>query len=410
MKKVLRMSFVLIMCVTYLFTSFLIPIKAETTLNKGVYVVSAELATVEYNTQGADPYRYNIFIDIYTNDINAFGYLEYTYTLNNNTYTNTTSYTGLHTRKIIYEYSTVSSMVNTRLGNGVFDSDSGSIQIVNLSDDTINAIIDSLSDIDNVIDTISWTTIENAVLQYSLTWNGPLINSTGNIQQSNIYVNLPVTNDLRRNSSIYHLRLGIDKVTVSPAIFKGNLYYINTGGEKIDIEGNIYIQQNRQYIDIYIYNMRLYYESNMRLELSISNGNLYVYNITNGVFEYIKDTDIEYWQLLEFFETHEYYQNEYPSLEDTNEDLDPVIDDYIQTEDSLINDFDNAMTDNSVNPSTNTNANTSTWGNLYTSSIGFVGFIYNELLNSSLGGNPLYLMVNFSLMLGLALLIIGKRA
>lgn len=267
-------------------------------------------------------------------------------------------------------------------------------------------LISAVNNIDNLIDTISWIPIENAQLQYSLTWNGSLINTTGNIQQNNIFINLPVTNDLRRNSSIYHLRLGIDKVTVSPAIFTGSLYYISSGGERTEIQGKIYIQQNRQYIDIYIYNMRLYYESNMRLELSIPSGNLYVYSVTNGAFEYIKDSDIEYWQLLAYFETHEYYQNEYPDIDNANNSLTPAVDDYIDQEDNLINDFDTAINDSAVDPSSNT-FNPGNFGNTFIQSIGFVGSLFNSLVSNN---NPFFLMINFSLMLGLALLVIGKRA
>lgn len=445
MKKVLRMSFILIMCVTYLFTSFLLPIKAQqvTESYSGYWYANLYNDYEYYGGTGMSGYA---DITIVTTSDNAVGSVSMTFLQPGSSlsleYSGKVTYyshvkisgtalisqnprTGTFTGTAIYTEN------GTELDATQLQAILDAIDNVDTTDQSILSylatmktdieskltdIISAVNNIDNLIDTITW--IQNGTLYgYSLTRDGDYTFDTISNNQTDIWIKFHVSNYYENR--LYRICTGIALSTrTSAGPFDINsityeCFVTNNAGNFAPRSPNIYFNTTGPYLDIYLAsNIGITDTNDYYIHIHREQSGLRVTARPQYVIpiSYLSSNDIEYWQLLAYFETHEYYENEYPSLDNTNEDLDPVVDDYIQTEDSLINDFDNAMTDNSVNPSTNTHANTSTWGNLYTSSIGFVGFIYNELLNSSLGGNPIYLMVNFSLMLGLALLIIGKRA
>ena len=81
-----------------------------------------------------------------------------------------------------------------------------SISAINTTDQNIISALNSIkneiiNNLDNYIDSITWTNIYTGKLQYSTTWDGNLVlgSSQKNFDTDPIYFDFPVTNDLRYN-------------------------------------------------------------------------------------------------------------------------------------------------------------------------------------------------------------------
>lgn len=274
--------------------------------------------------------------------------------------------------------------------------------IIQLSSD----ILSRLDNIDTLVDTISW--------------------------RSASYTNLGISSDLNNWQSTDMSALKFYQA-IQVSTYGQNLYKFNTGVRSNYLNRAEYLQtivkfylfnnSNKQMIEL---NYPYYVSNESRTLVLYINGNLFMQgdyyllieysNTVNLRYDrtvslnYIDPNDIEYWTLASFIQDYQYYNSsQIPDNSQQQQDLDDMIDDYISSEDNIINNFNNSMNNPALDPN-NLPSSPITWGSAFISSLSFIGILFDDITMSLTGGNPIYLMIQFSLMFGLALLIIGKRA
>lgn len=273
---------------------------------------------------------------------------------------------------------------------------------------TSNSILNALNNIDNALDTITWNVQTVTPVVYDSSFN--VVNDHTYIQGGTYYITYPLPTN---NENL--------------GIFERAINYYSTGNQfaqRFSFElGALRLTDNKFFNNGAIIALDNTYYGRYNLLFCSDIGytsNTFVFCVkvvAKAVFA-VKDNitlktighdDIEYWTLKAYLEQHLYYQNEYPELTEEQSDFNEELDDYLDAEDDLISDFQSAISDPSISPSIPA-ANPSNWGNIALNSIAFIGLIFNTLTGFTLGGNVFYQMIQFSLMFGLALLIIGKRA
>lgn len=416
--SMVKRSIIVVGVVTMLLPLFIVISNAETISVHGAYYVNI------YQENNTGPYFANV--TIVTDNVNATGSITIS-SLGTFNYRGSltyidhlrlsgtswgTGYQGTFIASINGEAEIV-SLDSTQLTsllnaiNSINTTDSNILSAINYMKSDIMSV---LNNIDNLIDTISWVNDNIQPLQYSTTFNGELVSLTGNTGVKTIYIPVSVAQSIRQTPTLYHYKMRVDSsVSGVNGDFSVVLSHVLSDGSRVVIPSNVIVYHNRQTIDIYIYDTYLYWQ-NFVIELTASDGSVHVYNTNTLFFQYIQDTDIEYWTIITALQNITEYQQQYIEIQDPNDDLSSSVDNYVQQEDNLISGFDSAISSSDVDPVTVSSSNPMNWGNGFIQSLGVIGYVFNTLTAAALGGNPVYMLLNFSLMLGLALLIIGKRS
>lgn len=276
-------------------------------------------------------------------------------------------------------------------------------------------IYNLLSDIDNLIDTITWKDDPYfQFLGYSTTIDGTLVNSISSNTKTIYFHFFYGGSGDGANSNLKKIRTNVTTSITGagdndqPSL---KLYYFNGSDYVLRTNADLWCRR-----DLYgrctIYSTYSFYSNSDRhfvIEFTWPRTSGRAVSSNTLDCHYIGINDIEYWSLLQYFETHEFYNSHNNELEQPNEDLSESVDDYIEQEDNLIDGFDNAIESQDVDPSNLPDSNPANWGVEFVGSLNMIGMVFNQLTGALTGGNPVYMLMNFSLMFGLALLIIGKR-
>lgn len=268
-------------------------------------------------------------------------------------------------------------------------------------------ILTRLDSIDSIIDTISWNsaTFSNLGISTDLTnWQ------SSDLSALKFYQAIQVSSF---GQNLYKFVTGVrtnwlNRAEYSPTDIKFYLFNNSTKAlNQLDLP--FYISNENRTITLYI-NANLFMQNDYYLLIEYSNRVNLRYDRSVSL-NYITPDDIEYWTIVSFINDYQYYKKEYPDLDQSNDNLSDAVNDYINTEDQMISGFTSSMSSSSLDPSQVINSNPANWGVAFIETLTFITFVFNNLtgLNISLLGNPFYMLITFSLMLGLALLIIGKR-
>lgn len=191
---------------------------------------------------------------------------------------------------------------------------------------TLNNILSTVQNIDNLIDTISWQTMNSTVL-----WGTTpdFQNTSSNAIVSNTYKKLYFYINGDENlyvNRIYRFQLGINSnsnlygITIKP-------YGVVVGGRVYQKEFNTYIQYFKNSTEIFVYpdnDLSLSSGSYFMFEVETNNYIRYAYNYNS--IGYLPSEDIEYWQLMSYFKQVEQYSQVNKFNESLYQKLDQIID------------------------------------------------------------------------------------
>lgn len=274
--------------------------------------------------------------------------------------------------------------------------------IIQLSSD----ILSRLDNIDTLVDTISWRSASYTNLGISSDLNNW---QSTDMSALKFYQAIQVST---YGQNLYKFNTGVRTNFLNRAEYLQTIvkFYLfnNSNKQMIELNYPYYVSNESRTLVLYI-NGNLFMQSDYYLLIEYSNTVNLRYDRTVSL-NYIDPNDIEYWTLASFIQDYHYYNSsQIPDNSQQQQDLDDMIDDYISSENNIINNFNNSMNNPALDPN-NLPSSPITWGSAFISSLSFIGILFDDITMSLTGGNPIYLMIQFSLMFGLALLIIGKRA
>lgn len=220
------------------------------------------------------------------------------------------------------------------------------------TNDLLNTINTSINDgfthlennIDNLIDTISFVSVEQSALGYLTDLSSELITSNGSTGSYGIYIptNLPT-------SGIISINIGFNAVSKNATPIIDNVSIYNSNGVKLkDVEFYQVKTGLRSSITIYIYDWKYYYNNPLYLYIH-SSSIFYKYNNTFNV-GYISSNDIEYWKLLDSFTLQKLFDHfvsddsgSSNQLQDQTSASETLMNNYHSQEDIHFNDFNNSF-------------------------------------------------------------------
>lgn len=179
---------------------------------------------------------------------------------------------------------------------------------------TLTNLLSTVQNIDNLIDTISWSSISNNNIGWSTSNTGEYNYSTNTRPFENnniIYFDTKITQNANNMNGMLKIILPY-AVTASNYDFisKSVIDIISSNGNSVQ-NCDYFIKLGFASIEIYLYNIvalpyNSSYSLNLRITLSETTRNIYKYTNSASV-SYIPNTDIEYWQLLSYFQQIKQY-------------------------------------------------------------------------------------------------------
>lgn len=271
------------------------------------------------------------------------------------------------------------------------------------------------SNIDSILDTISW---KNLDASWQISTDGINWYDSGyvSITSERPYGYLRLTNQYLSTQAIYKMYLnvgtalsGLQTDLILDEGFVNNGVFTATDNSQFIYYSSL-VNRYTPKLNLYLANV---YDRNANtqrytLRVSYNGANLRLY--IPDSFSVLYQDDIEYWQLLDSITLQQWfnlYQKDnsgtFDNLVSGNESLTNTFESYHSTESSIVSGASNNI--NSMQQQLSNYGGINSWGNTARESMELVTHLFNRCVNNT----PIGSLLTFSLFVGLALLVIGKR-
>lgn len=214
----------------------------------------------------------------------------------------------------------------------------------------INGITNAVNNIDNAIDNITWLYDDVEFLGVTTDFSTYTYSGSG---VENCYAVFQLTNSLPAKDYLYHIRVYLDSRNQNnnEALALNYVTGTNNALQQVEI---LYYENSRYYHDYYFkFRNVVNLTSPLRVSMKFSQATYTATQIQNNSYlGYLKQEDIEYWQLMSCFNEYRYYVRtmEYESgIESKLDDIISAINNIHinvteQDIDNITNNFDNDIT------------------------------------------------------------------